>query len=110
MTDLLFGQKICLIPYTFLLRKNTAWQSTANGLSLKVPFQEWPYPHYSETMAWKAGLSVAGERGIHFSSKALKWASEQLATYFREGEDGSPPCHLQQAQKEAGLPYRESTS
>lgn len=70
----------------------------------RPPFDEWPYDHYVEAMAWKVGLDLASECGIVFSEGALDWAGEQLETYFEDDHpERSPLEHLSHAVETAGL-------
>jgi len=71
----------------------------------KVPkYEDLPYYHYAEAVAWKRGLELAVDEGVAFSGKALEWAKEQLATYFLDDHpEKTPAKHLAQALQDAGL-------
>lgn len=67
-------------------------------------YEDLPYYHYSEALAWQVGLSLASTYNIEFSPKALTWAKEQLGSYFRDGSpEATPLKHLPQALEDAGL-------
>ena len=75
--------------------------SVARGL---VPdYEEAPYQHYFEAVAWKVGLELAAEVGVSFSDGSLGWAREQLGTYFGASHELTPGEHLAQAIVDAGL-------
>jgi hypothetical protein len=68
------------------------------------PYENWPYHHYAEAVAWKLGLRYAADEGIEFTDKALAYAREQLSSYFMDDHpEHTPMKHLPLALRTAGL-------
>lgn len=68
------------------------------------PFEDWPYSHYDEAVAWRVGLALAEAEGLAFSDIARAWAATELLTYFHDhNPEGCPTRFAPMALRDAGL-------
>jgi hypothetical protein len=72
-------------------RRISFFHEVGHVIGAGIPYDEYPYFHYDEAMAWKAGLLLAATEGIFFSHAALQWARGCLFSYFGDNHPEKTP-------------------
>lgn len=54
-------------------------------------YEDLPYYHYGESLAWRIGLNESLKYDVSFNILEINWAVRQLSTYFKNDHPESTP-------------------